>query len=64
MTQVPEQNQEDVRLPENAFRELKPGEPYEPVIPGRWPRRKSVCARSSRDLHGLSSFLLPQPTLH
>ena len=28
-------NQEDVRLPENAFRELKPGETYEPVIPSR-----------------------------
>ena len=35
MTAVPEQNQEDVRLPENAFRVLKTGELYEPVIPGR-----------------------------
>jgi putative OPT family oligopeptide transporter len=25
--------EDDVRLPENAFRELKPGETYEPVIP-------------------------------
>src|SRR5437867_4017491 len=24
---------EDIRLPENAFRELKPGETYQPVIP-------------------------------
>ena len=33
MTQRPAVNQDDVRLPENAFRELKPGENYEPVIP-------------------------------
>ena len=24
---------EDIRLPENAFRELKPGETYQPVVP-------------------------------
>jgi putative OPT family oligopeptide transporter len=28
-------NQDDVRLPENAFRELKPDETYEPVIPAK-----------------------------
>jgi putative OPT family oligopeptide transporter len=28
-------NKDDVRLPENAFRELKPGETYEPVIPAK-----------------------------
>jgi putative OPT family oligopeptide transporter len=28
-------NQEDARLPENAFRELKPGEIYEPVVPAK-----------------------------
>src|SRR5512141_2782616 len=33
MTTRPAVNQEDVRLPENAFRELNPGETYEPVIP-------------------------------
>jgi putative OPT family oligopeptide transporter len=35
MTAKPVVNQEDVRLPENAFRELKRGESYEPVIPAR-----------------------------
>ena len=35
MTRNPIVNQDDVRLPENAFRELKPGETYEPVIPAR-----------------------------
>ena len=35
MTKLQAANQEDVRLPENAFRELKPGETYEPVIPAR-----------------------------
>ena len=35
MTENQVANQEDVRLPENAFRELKPGETYEPVIPAR-----------------------------
>jgi putative OPT family oligopeptide transporter len=35
MTERQTVNQEDVRLPENAFRELKPGETYEPVIPAR-----------------------------
>jgi putative OPT family oligopeptide transporter len=35
MTQNQVANQDDVRLPENAFRELKPGETYEPVIPAR-----------------------------
>lgn len=35
MTETPLQpsSQDDVRLPENAFRELQPGEVYEPVIP-------------------------------
>jgi putative OPT family oligopeptide transporter len=28
-------NQDDVILPENAFRELNPGETYEPVVPAR-----------------------------
>jgi putative OPT family oligopeptide transporter len=28
-------DQDDVRLPENAFRELKPGEGYEPVVPAK-----------------------------
>lgn len=32
MTADPMVNQDDVRLPENAFRELKPGETYDPVI--------------------------------
>lgn len=32
MTGNPVVNQDDVRLPENAFCELKPGEQYEPVI--------------------------------
>ena len=35
MTPIPVVNQEDVRLPENAFRELKQGEIYEPVVPAR-----------------------------
>jgi putative OPT family oligopeptide transporter len=35
MTPDPLANQDDVRLPENAFRELKPGESYEPVVPAR-----------------------------
>lgn len=33
MTGDPVSNQNDARLPENAFRELKPGETYKPVIP-------------------------------
>jgi putative OPT family oligopeptide transporter len=33
MTTDPALNQNDAHLPENAFRELKPGETYEPVIP-------------------------------
>ncbi len=33
MKATPAMDQEDVRLPENAFRELKPGEVYQPVIP-------------------------------
>ena len=33
MTENPVANQDDVRLPENAFRELNPGETYSPVIP-------------------------------
>lgn len=33
MTPNPVVNQDDVRLPENAFRELKQGESYEPVVP-------------------------------
>ena len=33
MTENQAVSQEDVRLPENAFRELKPGEKYEPAIP-------------------------------
>ena len=33
MTGDPALNQNDVRLPENAFRELKSGETYRPVIP-------------------------------
>ncbi len=28
-------NQEGLRLPENAFRELQPGETYQPVVPAR-----------------------------
>jgi putative OPT family oligopeptide transporter len=35
MTAVPVGNRDEARLPENAFRELKPGESYEPVIPAR-----------------------------
>jgi putative OPT family oligopeptide transporter len=35
MTPNPVVSQDDVRLPENAFRELKPGEIYEPVIPAQ-----------------------------
>ena len=35
MTPNPVVSQDDVRLPENAFRELKPGETYEPVIPAQ-----------------------------
>jgi putative OPT family oligopeptide transporter len=35
MKAVPAQNRDDARLPENAFRALKPGEQYEPVVPGR-----------------------------
>jgi uncharacterized oligopeptide transporter (OPT) family protein len=35
MTADPIVSQDDVRLPENAFRELRPGESYEPVIPAR-----------------------------
>jgi putative OPT family oligopeptide transporter len=34
MAPVPESNQNDFRLPANAFRELKPGEIYQPVVPG------------------------------
>jgi putative OPT family oligopeptide transporter len=33
MSEAEVQGAEDVRLPENAFRELKPGEVYSPVIP-------------------------------
>jgi putative OPT family oligopeptide transporter len=33
MTENPAVNQDDARLPENAFRELNPGETYSPVIP-------------------------------
>ncbi len=35
MTAEPVVNRDEARLPENAFRELKPGESYEPVIPAR-----------------------------
>jgi putative OPT family oligopeptide transporter len=31
----PAVNDDDARLPENAFRELKPGESYEPVVPAK-----------------------------
>ncbi len=33
LTPAPFADQGDVRLPDNAFRELKPGEVYEPVVP-------------------------------
>lgn len=33
MRRPPASKQDDLHLPENAFRELKPGESYEPVIP-------------------------------
>ena len=39
------ENEEDVRLPENAFRELEPGETYEPVVRPEPPPRE-VTVRS------------------
>ena len=52
----------DLRLPENAFRPLEPGEAYAPLVPSAQPRPRSRSAPSCRGWSGRRSSPPPPPT--
>ena len=48
---------EDVHLPDNAFRELAPGETYEPVVPASAQRGDRPMGRPAAHCHAMPEAL-------